>query len=87
MSGGWPSRPKNVGWCGPERSDYTARVFCPKGLALTAWGPQAPLSNRAQPQAAGRQSAGGITQICRWETVGMSCAGAQNQALLRRNFS
>jgi hypothetical protein len=45
MSGGWQSRPKNVGWCGPERSDYTARVFCPKGLALTAWGPQAPLQS------------------------------------------
>jgi hypothetical protein len=44
MSGGWQSRPKNVGWCGPERSDYPARVFCPQGLALTAWGPQAPTS-------------------------------------------
>jgi hypothetical protein len=37
-----------VGWCGPEPGlspgDYTARVFCPKGSALTAWGPQAPLS-------------------------------------------
>jgi len=32
-------------WCGLERSDDTAIVFRPqhaKGLALTAWGPQAP---------------------------------------------
>jgi hypothetical protein len=51
MSGGWQSRPKNVGWCGPERSDYTARVFCPKGLALTAWGSQTPTSNgQVQPK-------------------------------------
>ena len=50
MSGGGQSRPKNAGWCGPEteqsEGDYTARVFCPPffmgGLALTAWGPQAP---------------------------------------------
>jgi hypothetical protein len=41
----WPSRPKNVGWCGPEtersEDDYTARVFCPKGCldGLGAAGP------------------------------------------------
>jgi hypothetical protein len=39
-----------VGWCGPEtersEGDYTARVFCPQGLALTARGPQAPTSKQ-----------------------------------------
>ena len=41
-------------WCGLERSDDTAIVFSPqhaKGLALTAWGPQAP--NRAKEAAGG----------------------------------
>lgn len=32
-------------WCGLERSDDTAGVFRPQGLALTAWGPQAPKQN------------------------------------------
>jgi hypothetical protein len=45
-----------VGWCGPEteqsEGDYTARVFRPKDLALTAWGPQAPTFKSAE----GRQS-------------------------------
>ena len=46
MSGGWPSQAgKRVVRAGDERSegDYTARRFPPEGLALTAWGPQAPL--------------------------------------------
>jgi hypothetical protein len=60
MSGGWPSQAKKrVGGAGrsrAERGDYTARVFCPQGLALTAWGPQAPSSNeQIQPQAVIKQ--------------------------------
>jgi len=48
MSGGWLSQAKKRGVVRagarlPFSGDYTARVFCPKGLALTAWGPQAPL--------------------------------------------
>jgi len=48
MSGGLAVRAKNVGWCGAgarllSSGDYPARVFCPRGLALTAWGPQVPL--------------------------------------------
>jgi hypothetical protein len=47
--GGRPSQAgKRAGWCGPERSDYTAAVFRPKGMALTAWGPQAPAKNGSQ---------------------------------------
>jgi hypothetical protein len=49
MSGGWLSQAKKrsvvrSGARPLSPGDYTARVFCPKGLALTAWGPQAPLS-------------------------------------------
>jgi hypothetical protein len=48
MSGGWPSQTKKRGVVRAgarllSSGDYTARVFCPKGLALTVWGPQAPL--------------------------------------------
>jgi hypothetical protein len=42
MSGGLASGPERGGWCGPERSDYTAAAFRPQGLALTRRGPQAP---------------------------------------------
>jgi hypothetical protein len=61
-----------VGWCGPEpehsEGDYTARVFCPQGLALTARGPQAPTSKQqSQPKAVidkkGRRNRSGATVI------------------------
>ena len=54
MSGGLAVKTKKRGVvrAGGAQRDYTARVFCPKGLALTAWGPQAPTSNKqSQPQA------------------------------------
>ena len=50
MSGGLAVKIKKRGFgCGPERSDYTARVFCPKGLALTAWGSQTPADQNGFP--------------------------------------
>jgi hypothetical protein len=32
---GWPSRPKNVGWCGPERAQRTTTR--PAFFARKAW--------------------------------------------------
>jgi hypothetical protein len=46
MSGGLAVKTKKMGWVRPERSDYTARVFCPQGLALTTGGRHAPLLNK-----------------------------------------
>ena len=62
MSGGWAVKTKKRGVvrAGAERAgDYTARVFCPQGLALTAWGPQAPnFKKQSQPQAVIDQTMG-----------------------------
>ena len=63
MSGGLAVKTKKCGWCGPEpeqrEGDYTARVFFPEGLALTARGLQAPSSKReGQPQAVIEQNNG-----------------------------
>ena len=53
MSGGGRQGQKTRGGAGrsPDlRGDYTARVFCPQGLALTTGGPQAPeLKKQSQP--------------------------------------
>ncbi|MGD9664694.1 MAG: hypothetical protein AB7U34_05770 [Novosphingobium sp.] len=51
-----PSRPENGGWRGPERSDYTVAVFCPKGLGLDGKGAAGPKTEKAA-KAAGRKSA------------------------------
>ena len=58
MSGGWAVKAKKRGWCGPERSDYTARVFCPKGCldGLGAAGPE--LTKWIQPKAVTDQNNG-----------------------------
>lgn len=46
MSGVGRHRPETSGWCGPERSDYTARRFPPgaesEGLGLDGKGAQPP---------------------------------------------
>jgi hypothetical protein len=54
MSGGWavPGGKTSEAWCGPERSDYTARRFPPKGLGLDGQGVADPAFQKSsQPKA------------------------------------
>jgi len=63
MSGGWAviGRKTSEAWCGPERSDYTARRFPPEGLGLDSQGVADPdFENSSQPKAVIRKGKNGV---------------------------
>ena len=57
MSGGMRSRSETGGWCGRTEAkpeEPRSRGLRPKGLALTAMGPPAPLTEQLRQPKAGR---------------------------------